>query len=66
MLLYVVTEYHMILLQSWFNYCGGVEETRVLGGESERASEREREREKVVADCGGVGFCVATTSMTFR
>jgi hypothetical protein len=52
MLLYVVTEYHMILLQSWFNYCGGVEETRVLGGESERASEREREREREREGCG--------------
>jgi hypothetical protein len=60
MLLYVVTEKHMILLQWWFAHCGGVEETRVL----ER--EREREREKIVADCGAVGFSVATTSMTFR
>jgi hypothetical protein len=36
MLLYAVTENHMILLQWWFKHCGGVEETRVLGGESER------------------------------
>ncbi len=47
MLLYVVTEKHMILLQWWFKHCGGVEETRVWGG-GERERERERERE----DCG--------------